>query len=199
MKRTFERFTGSHAPANKTPSVTIQKRGVIALNRAAYDLLKRPQAVHLYFSPDEQIIGIAPSDPKAPDAILLRKQKGSASYNIAGMSFTKWYGIDSSIARRYEATAEGGDLYVDLKQPAKVVTSANKMRQQRVEARRAGISAPEASQPLSAAETEAATNAVHEVQMAMAHLETAVHGPGAKELLGEIRHLLERYEPTSQA
>ena len=63
MKRTLERFTGSHAPANKTPSVTIQKRGILSLNREAYDLLKRPQAVHLYFSPDEQTLGIAPSAP----------------------------------------------------------------------------------------------------------------------------------------
>jgi hypothetical protein len=115
MKRTFERFTGSHAPLNKVPSVTIQKRGMLSLNRAAYDLLKRPQAVQLYFSANEQAIGITPSDPKAPDAIIIRKQKSSASYIIAGMAFTKWYGIDSSSARRYEATAEGEELYVDLK------------------------------------------------------------------------------------
>ena len=178
MKKGYERFTGSHAPSNKVPSVTIQKRGILSLNRAAYDLLKRPQAVHLYFSANEHAIGITPSDPKAPDAILLRKQKSSASYIIAGMSFTKWYGIDSSIARRYEATAEEGELYVDLKQQAQVVTS------------------PSRNAPQGAEETP---DALQEIQETMAHLETAMQEPGAKALIGEIRQLLERYQHASEA
>lgn len=177
MKRQYERFSGSHAPSNKTPSVTIQKRGMLSLNRAAYDLLKRPQAVQLYFSANEQAIGITPSDPKAPDAILLRKQRGSASYIIAGMAFCKWYDIDTSVARRYEAIAEEGDLYVDLKQPAKVVTSASTMRQQRVE------------------ET---SDALRELQGAIAHLEISVQEPGARELVGEIMQLLGRYQPSAK-
>jgi hypothetical protein len=178
MKKTFERFTGSHAPAKTTPTVTIQKRGVIALNRAAYDLLKRPQAVHLYFSREEQSIGFAPSDPKEPDAILIRKAKRTAVYWVAGMAFTKWYDIDSSLARRYEATAESGELYVDLKQQPKIVTSPIGKKQQ------AG---------------EESFDALHEVQETMAHLETAVQGPGARELLSEIRQLLERYQHASGA
>lgn len=40
----------------------------------------------------------------------------SASYVIAGMAFTKWYSIDCSSTRRYEATSEHGELYVVLKQ-----------------------------------------------------------------------------------
>lgn len=189
MKKNFERFTGTHAPSDKISSFTIQKRGIFSLNRAAFDLLKRPQAVQLYFNTDEQAIGITPSDPKAPDAITIRKQKGSASYNIAGMAFCKWYDIDTSVARRYEATLEEGNLYVDLKQPAKVVTSASKMRQQRAEAQRTAISTPAApKQP---------PTAIPEVQEAMAHLETAMQEPGAKALIGEIRQLLERYQPSS--
>jgi hypothetical protein len=48
--------------------------------------------------------------------------KEDGPYLVAGTAFTKYYGIDTSVSRRWQAAMEGDILCVDLKQESTVVT-----------------------------------------------------------------------------
>ena len=111
-------------PYAKNPTVTIQKRGTISLTASAFVLLGKPEAVELLYDSDEQIVGIRPVDRNVEHAYPLRgmgSKKDDTTYMLSGMAFTKYYGIDTSVARRYAATLEDGILCIDLKTEGTVV------------------------------------------------------------------------------
>ena len=110
----FEEFTGRARPPGGRPFVTLQKRGNLAMNRAAFDALGRPAEVRLLFDRGRRVIGIAPSGEAAPHAYRMRKQQRSDSYSVAGQAFTGYYGIETGTTRRYIATMHGDTLVVDL-------------------------------------------------------------------------------------
>jgi hypothetical protein len=115
----FERFDKRKASASQNPFVTLQKRGPISLNQAAFEQLGRPEAVELLYARTERVIGLKPTSPKQPYAFPVRPQGSrgrTGNYTVAGQAFTKNYGIDTSIARRYAAEMQhDGTLLVDLK------------------------------------------------------------------------------------
>jgi hypothetical protein len=115
----FEVFDRSSAPAPVIPFVTLQRRGLISLNRGAYEALGAPAAVELLYNRDRRTIAIRPADPTSPRAYALRQQGGeggSKTYLIAGAAFTAHYQIDTSVARRYRVEHHGEVLLVDLNQ-----------------------------------------------------------------------------------
>src|SRR5439155_10521968 len=124
----FEVFTRRMVPMTKQPSVTIQKRGTISLNRAAQVALGEPEAIELLFDRREQVVGIRALDPGEQHAYPLRPQgkKNAGTYLIAGTAFTRYYGIDTEVSRRWVATIEDGVLCVDLKKEGAIVTSNRK-------------------------------------------------------------------------
>lgn len=122
----FEVFNKRFAPLAKAPSVTIQKRGLMSLNRAAYALLGEPKAVELLFDKDERIIGLRPIDDAAAHAYPLRPQSSKSDSGpliLAGTAFTQYYNIDTTVSRRWIPTLRDGVLCIDLKQEGVVVTS----------------------------------------------------------------------------
>ncbi len=122
----FEVFNKKLAPLAKGPSVTIQKRGLMSVNRAAYALLGEPKAVELLFDKDERVIGLRPVDESAPHAYPLRPQSsksGSGPLMLAGTAFTHYYGIDTSVSMRWVPTLQGDVLCIDLKQEGVIATS----------------------------------------------------------------------------
>jgi hypothetical protein len=103
------------APIGAQPFVTIQSKGPLSLNRAAFEALERPEAVALLYDPEERIVGLEKVAPDSLDAYPVRPQAGN-NWLVAGQAFTKFYRIDTSIARRYKAQLmEGGILAFDLK------------------------------------------------------------------------------------
>lgn len=119
----FEEFDKRSAAASKSPFVTLQKRGPLSLNKAAYELLGAPEAVTLLYDREEQLIGLNPADQGNPRAFPLRPQGERASnFLIAGQAFTQYYGIDTSTARRYGVDLRDGVLIVDLKSENTEVT-----------------------------------------------------------------------------
>lgn len=82
-------------------------------------------------------------------------ERQRASYTIAGMSFTKWYSIDTSIFHRSQVKAKAGSCMVIE------VTSPCGDSSKQLETHSAA--------------TEVAPTTMQEVQETMAHLETAVH------------------------
>ncbi|MGC5655713.1 UNVERIFIED_CONTAM: hypothetical protein QYM44_16935 [Kocuria sp. CPCC 205315] len=64
----FEVFDKRMTPLAKAPSVTIHKRGVISLNKAAHDLLGGAETVELLYDQDRQVMALRPADDSSPHA-----------------------------------------------------------------------------------------------------------------------------------
>jgi hypothetical protein len=113
----FEVFDKRTAAVSKSPFVTVQKNnGPLSMNRPAYELMDKPEAVELLFDREEQLIGFHPVPITSPKAFPVRPQgKNSATLMVAGQSFTKHYGIDTRVARRYPVEMRDDVLVVDLK------------------------------------------------------------------------------------
>lgn len=121
----FEVFRARKAPSVPHALVTIQHKGVLSLNRRAFELLGEPAAVEFLFNRTTRVIGIRAADLLAGHAYPLRKQTNSATYTVGAKSFIGTYGIDISQTRRYVATLNGSMLTVDLVQ-ANQVTPRNR-------------------------------------------------------------------------
>lgn len=122
----FEVFNKKLAPLTKGPSVTIQKRGLISINRAAFAMLGEPSAVELLFDRESRVIGLRAIDETAAHAYPLRPQsnkQGTGPLILAGTAFTQYYEIDTAVSKRWVPTLVDGMLCIDLKQEGVVATS----------------------------------------------------------------------------
>lgn len=122
----FEVFEKSSAPLARVPSVTIQKRGIISINRAAHTLIGSPEAVELLWDGERKLIGLRPSKETEPNAYPARPQSaktGKGPIVIAGTMFTQYYKIDTSQSLRYRPSVEDGILVIDISKPGQVVSS----------------------------------------------------------------------------
>ncbi len=127
----FEIFTKRMAPLGKTPGVTIQKRGTITINRAAYALLGEPKAVELLFDRDKHLVGLRPVDKTAQHAYSLRTQ-GSGDTGpmvVAGTAFTNYYKIDTSVSRRWIPALENDILVLDLDKGVEITSNRKRATQ----------------------------------------------------------------------
>jgi len=118
----FETFKRQRVRPSDEPYVTIQRKGVIALNSAAFEALDRPEAVELLYDRSERLVGVRKVDPSVEHAYIVRGQgesRGRVSTNwlISGTAFAKYYGITTEVARRWKARIdEGPTVVVDLKE-----------------------------------------------------------------------------------
>ncbi|WP_392424245.1 hypothetical protein [Barrientosiimonas humi] len=122
----FEVFKKSSAPVPSVPSVTIQKRGLMSLNRAAYSMLESPEAIELLWDSDRRIIGMRAAKLESPDAYPARPQSSSSERGpilIAGSLFTRYIGLDTSNAKRWVPSLEGDILTIDLSVDGQPVSS----------------------------------------------------------------------------
>ena len=119
----FEVYDKRAAVASKHPYVTIQRAGPFSFNQAAYELMGSPKAVELLYDRDTERVAFRPTAPDRPRAFPVRAQgKNAVTHMVAGQSFTKYYGIDTSVARRYAPTMEDDLLVVDLRGDSVEVT-----------------------------------------------------------------------------
>lgn len=115
----FEVFDKRMAPLAKAPSVTIQKRGIFSINKAAHKLIGEPATVELLFDKDNQIVALRESD--LPHAYAIRPQsqrRDTGQVILSATAFTQFYEIDTSISRRYKPYERDGMLCIDLKGPS---------------------------------------------------------------------------------
>lgn len=120
------------APIATVPSVTVQKRGLISINRAAFALMEKPAAVELLWDPDRRIIGLRPVPIESPNAYPVRPQVANAERGpllIAGNLFTKFIGLDTDEAHRWTPYMEAGILCLDLSKPGAKVNSNRNARE----------------------------------------------------------------------
>ena len=86
----FEVFDKRMTPLAKAPSVTIQKRGVISLNKAAHDLIDSAETVELLYDRGRQVIALRASDDSSPHAYAVRNgsKRGPGQAIVSATAFT---------------------------------------------------------------------------------------------------------------
>lgn len=121
----FEKFRRSSAASSDRPSVTITRRGLIALNRAAFDALGAPDNVELLYDRTARRLGIRVTPDDDPDGFAVRASasRTGAPFMITAIAFTKHFGIDTSTAMRWTAALDGDTLCADLGRAGTPVTS----------------------------------------------------------------------------
>ena len=121
----FEVFTRRMTPSSNAPSVTIQKRGTISLNKASFDALGKPDAIELLYDRTARIVGLRPAEPGTPQAYPLRPGAGvgHGPYVVSAIAFTKFYEIPTDKSLRWQAQLVEGVLCVELDSIATEVTS----------------------------------------------------------------------------
>lgn len=102
-------------PSQSRPHITIQRRGTLAINRAAFEVLGFPAAVELLFDPDRRILGMRTVPTTAVNAYPVRGLGAAPTrYLIAGIAFTKYHNITTDIAQRWYAKLDEGILFIEL-------------------------------------------------------------------------------------
>jgi len=114
---TFETFTRQRR-ADQQPYVTLQKKGSISLNRAAYEALEHPEAVELLYDRDAHLMALRHVEPSVEHSFKVRAPAGNrGTWLVAGGAFTSYYEIDISASVRRPARKEGDLLIIDLNNP----------------------------------------------------------------------------------
>lgn len=118
-------FTAAFAEQMKewqSPAVTIQRRGTLGLNRAAYVALGAPNAVELLFDREAKKIGLRAIGRTAENAYVVRVNGyGGSSFFVSATGLLKYLGVDTDVAQRFDAVLEGDILAIDLGQEAQLV------------------------------------------------------------------------------
>lgn len=117
----FEVFDKRMAPLAKAPSVTIQKRGIFSINKAAHKLIGEADTVELLFDKEEQIIALRPSEDAHAYTVRSQSARDTGQVVLSATAFTQYYGIDTSQSRRWTPYAADGMLCIDLKSHSAVV------------------------------------------------------------------------------
>jgi hypothetical protein len=126
----FEEFTGGVRGTTTAPRATLQTRGYLSVNKAAFELMGSPNAVKLHYDRKQQVIGLQPVADTVANGKRLRVQAKSTTRVVSLRAFCTYYGIDATKTYRYPATLYNGYLTVDLKAP-KVEVARKRVRRKR--------------------------------------------------------------------
>jgi hypothetical protein len=119
----FETFKRNRMPSLQKPAVTIQKRGALSLNTAAFEALGYPKHVALLYDRENKLIGIQKASGTTPHAYVVRGVGNNrATHVVSGKAFLSYYDIPRDVARRWTAKMQDDTLVIDLKQPGTEVT-----------------------------------------------------------------------------
>ena len=83
------------------PMFTLQRRGLISLNQAAFKALGEPAAVALMYDPAEGIIALRKVPRTYHNGYHVRKQANSRSYLVGAQGFTSFNKINTDAVRRF--------------------------------------------------------------------------------------------------
>ena len=113
----LEKFTGGPTPSpRERMHVTINKGGLIRLNENCYRRLGKPEAVYLYYSKEDTVIGIEPVHSfRMPSAFPVKPT--SSGRRIQASPLCKHYGIRIDSTERFvnpEFSRDGKQLLLKL-------------------------------------------------------------------------------------
>ncbi|PZS17434.1 MAG: hypothetical protein DLM57_08420 [Pseudonocardiales bacterium] len=121
----FETFRKTLVPLKRDPTITVQKRGTMSLNKAAQVLLGAPAAVELLYDASARTIGLRPVSARADHGYCLRSSTGTDAgpFVISAMAFLHFYDIYPEATLRWVAYLAGDVLCINLEDDATAVTS----------------------------------------------------------------------------
>ncbi|MBP0080207.1 hypothetical protein B0F69_24320 [Rhodococcus hoagii] len=123
----FEVFDKRMSPLAKAPSVTIQKRGIFSINKAAHALIGEPATVELLFDKENDVIALRPSTEAHAYAFRPQSSRDTGQVVMSATAFTQYFDIDTSVSRRFKPYEKDGMLCIDLRGPSvKVVGNRTK-------------------------------------------------------------------------
>ena len=113
----FETFKRQRFKPGTQPFVTIQRKGVLSLNRAAFDALGDPEAVELLYDRENRSIGMRKVDSSVEHAYTVRSFGKGSTWLVSGTAFAHYYDIDTSVPTRRSGRLEDDVLVIDLNDP----------------------------------------------------------------------------------
>jgi hypothetical protein len=93
------------------PRFTLQARGLLSLNHAAFVALGEPEAVALLYDPEEHIVALRKVSRTYKNAYQVRKQRQAQTYVVGAQAFTVSHGIPTPRARRYAGVDYGDNVW----------------------------------------------------------------------------------------
>lgn len=99
------------------PYVTMNKDGFIVMSRKTFQMVKEPAAVHLFYDPVNNRIGIKAADPASRDAFAVAKQGRHGGRLIRAFRLMQDFGIDlpQTIKFRDVTLDKDNVLIIDLR------------------------------------------------------------------------------------
>src|SRR5829696_8885707 len=96
--------------------MTIPRRGPFCFYRGACGRIGSPGAGELLYDQTTERVAFRPVSAERPRAFPVRAQgKNASTHMVSGQAFTKHFGLDTSVARRYAVEMEDEMLIVDLR------------------------------------------------------------------------------------
>lgn len=118
---TFDRRSARRALS--TPELTIQSKGAISMNAAAYEAMGSPGAVELLFDDAQRVMGLRKVGDSTPHAYPIRPIGKGATYVLSAKAFFAFHDLPLGEPVRRVVTIEDDVLIVDLKDPGRVAIS----------------------------------------------------------------------------
>jgi hypothetical protein len=87
--------------SREDPMFTLQRRGLVSLNHAAFEALGEPASVVLLYDADEGIVAMRKVVRTHANAYHVRKQQNSQSYLVGAQGFVAHHKIPTNVARRF--------------------------------------------------------------------------------------------------
>lgn len=97
----FVEFSRQDSRREDDPMFTLQTRGLVSMNQAAFKALGDPAAVALLYDVDEGIIALRKVARTYANGYHVRKQGNSNSYLVAAQGFTSFNKIPCDVSRRF--------------------------------------------------------------------------------------------------
>lgn len=107
----FEVFSRVNPVDREAPQFTLQARGMLSFNQAAFAALEEPEAVVLLYDAKDEVVALRAEDPSHPDAHKVRRQGKARSYNVSAQAFIGHYAIPVLQALRFAGRDYGGGVW----------------------------------------------------------------------------------------
>ena len=128
---------GSDAPwieFDETPNkpydgnyVSMNRDGLITINRRMHEAMQRPAAVILLFDPVNSRIGLKPASPLTPNAFPVKAKGRHGVHRISARSFARKWNLTLDCTVRFPSTEFDNDtLIINLKSREKVTAPTRK-------------------------------------------------------------------------
>lgn len=105
----FDRLDSHMVPDE--PMFTVQRRGLISMNQAAFKALGEPASVALLYDADEGIVGLRKVPRTYNNGYPVRKQANSRSYLVGAQGFMSYNKVDTDSAKRFVGRQYGDSTW----------------------------------------------------------------------------------------